>query len=89
MEALGSVWVEVFTVAFAWLTVVCLLIARVPKPPSLLEEPLEDEPFEDRPPGNTVPAPEARQGRLRHLLAKPRAARRPRPRHHERATPNA
>ncbi|BCW43168.1 hypothetical protein [Arthrobacter sp. StoSoilB5] len=84
MEALGSVWVEVFTVAFAWLTVVCQLIARVPKPPSLLEEPLEDEH-----PGNSVPAAVARQGRLRHLLAKPRAARRPRPRHHERATPNA
>ncbi|MET4619164.1 hypothetical protein ABIE18_000587 [Arthrobacter sp. 2762] len=84
MEALGSVWVEVFTVAFAWLTVVCLLIARVPKPPSLLEEPLEDEP-----PGTTVPAPGARQGRLRHLLPKPHAARRPRPRRHERATPNA
>ncbi|YCH06429.1 hypothetical protein ACTAQJ_15080 [Arthrobacter sp. alpha11c] len=84
MEALGSVWVEVFTVAFAWLTVVCLLIARVPKPPSLLEEPLEDEP-----PSTTVPAPGARQGRLRHLLPKPHAARRPRQRHHERATPNA
>ncbi|WP_224094907.1 hypothetical protein [Arthrobacter sp. StoSoilB13] len=80
MEALGSVWVEVFTVAFAWLTVVCLLIARVPKPPSLLEEPPEDDH-----PGTAQPAPGARQGRLRHLLPRPRAARRPRPRHHEHA----
>ncbi|MFE4082621.1 hypothetical protein [Paenarthrobacter sp. YIM B13468] len=84
MEALGSVWVEVFTVAFAWLTVVCLLIARVPKPPSILEEPPEAERT-----GNTAPSPGARQGRLRHLLPKPHAARRPRPRHHQRATPNA
>lgn len=37
---------EVFTVAFAWLTVVCLLIARVPKPPSLLEEPLDGSPLD-------------------------------------------
>ena len=37
MELGASVWVEVLTVAVAWLTVVCLLLVRVPKPPSLLD----------------------------------------------------
>ena len=41
-------WAEVFSVVVAWLTVVGLLIARVPKPPSLLEEaPVDVEPGEE------------------------------------------
>ena len=34
-----TIWLEVFSVSVAWLTVVGLLITRVPKPPSLLEQP--------------------------------------------------
>ncbi|WP_175538772.1 hypothetical protein [Arthrobacter sp. cf158] len=41
MELGELVWAEVLTVVAAWLTVVCLLVARVPKPPSLLDPPLE------------------------------------------------
>ncbi|MCF3139765.1 hypothetical protein LRQ04_10925 [Paenarthrobacter sp. AR 02] len=37
------VWAELFTAAAAWLTVVFLLLARVPKPPSLLDSSLDDE----------------------------------------------
>lgn len=44
MELGASVWAEVLTVAVAWLTVVCLILARVPKPPSLLDSPLEGSP---------------------------------------------
>ncbi|VXC32090.1 conserved hypothetical protein [Arthrobacter sp. 9V] len=49
MELGASVWVEVLTVAVAWLTVVCLLLARVPKPPSLLDSSLEDSPPDGSP----------------------------------------
>lgn len=34
-----TLWLEVFSVGVAWMTVVGLLIARVPKPPSILEQP--------------------------------------------------
>ncbi|WP_197412887.1 hypothetical protein [Arthrobacter sp. EpRS71] len=52
MELGASVWMEVLTVAVAWLTVVCLLLARVPKPPSLLDTPLDGSPLDpDRPEG--------------------------------------
>ncbi|MDI2034342.1 hypothetical protein PJL15_01457 [Paenarthrobacter nitroguajacolicus] len=40
-------WAEVLTAAVAWLTVVCLLLARVPKPPGLLDSPLDMEQTED------------------------------------------
>ncbi len=41
---------EVLTVAVAWLTVVCLLLARLPKPPSLLDSSLDGSPLDlDRP----------------------------------------
>jgi hypothetical protein len=44
MEVEATMWAEVFSVVVAWLTVVGLLIARVPKPPSLLEDyPVEAE----------------------------------------------
>ncbi|MGJ3190441.1 hypothetical protein FQP90_15560 [Paenarthrobacter nitroguajacolicus] len=47
MELGELVWAEVLTVAVAWLTVVCLLLARVPKPPSILDSPLDmDQPDE-------------------------------------------
>ncbi|MCM0617441.1 hypothetical protein HAV21_06760 [Paenarthrobacter sp. MSM-2-10-13] len=50
MELGASVWAEVLTVAVAWLTVVCLLLARVPKPPSLLDTSLDGSPLDmDRP----------------------------------------
>lgn len=49
MELGASVWAEVLTVAVAWLTVVCLLLARVPKPPSLLDSPLEGSPLDVSP----------------------------------------
>ncbi len=40
-------WAQVFSVVVAWLTVVGLLIARVPKPPSLMEDfPVDAEPGE-------------------------------------------
>ena len=46
----ASVWAEVLTAAVAWLTVVCLLLARVPKPPSLLDPPLDaDQPENSEP----------------------------------------
>lgn len=44
-------WAEVLTAAFAWLTVVCLLLTRVPKPPSLLDAP----PVLDAPPPPEAP----------------------------------
>ncbi|MGA8788452.1 MAG: hypothetical protein WB535_05835, partial [Paenarthrobacter sp.] len=47
MELGASVWAEVLTVAVAWLTVVCLLLARVPKPPGLLDSPLDMDPPDD------------------------------------------
>lgn len=40
-------WAEVLTAAVAWLTVVCLLLTRVPKPPSLLDSPPVLEPPAD------------------------------------------
>ncbi|MEV4953254.1 hypothetical protein [Paenarthrobacter nitroguajacolicus] len=46
MELGASVWAEVLTVAVAWLTVVCLILARVPKPPSLLDSSLEGSPLD-------------------------------------------
>lgn len=46
MELGASVWAEVLTVAVAWLTVVCLLIARMPKPPGLLDSPLDGSPLD-------------------------------------------
>ncbi|MFJ6537356.1 hypothetical protein ACIQH5_14135 [Paenarthrobacter sp. NPDC091711] len=50
MELGASVWMEVLTVAVAWLTVVCLLLVRVPKPPSLLDSSLDGSPLDlDRP----------------------------------------
>ncbi|MDR6437707.1 hypothetical protein J2790_002856 [Paenarthrobacter nicotinovorans] len=42
-----TVWAEVLTVAVAWLTVVCLMLARVPKPPGLLDPPLDMDPSDD------------------------------------------
>ncbi|MFC8039676.1 hypothetical protein ACFUOZ_10010 [Paenarthrobacter sp. NPDC057355] len=39
MNVEASVWAEVLTAAVAWLTVVFLLLTRVPKPPSLLDAP--------------------------------------------------
>ncbi|WP_281450520.1 hypothetical protein [Paenarthrobacter nitroguajacolicus] len=47
MDIGASVWAEVLTAAVAWLTVVCLLLARVPKPPGLLDSPLDMEQTED------------------------------------------
>ncbi|MGO4146259.1 hypothetical protein AB4Y77_14340 [Paenarthrobacter sp. YAF11_1] len=47
MELGASVWAEVLTVAVAWLTVVCLMLARVPKPPGLLDSPLDMDPPDD------------------------------------------
>ncbi|BCW61409.1 hypothetical protein EU811_02725 [Arthrobacter sp. TS-15] len=49
MELGASVWAEVLTVAVAWLTVVCLLLARVPKPPSLLDTSLDGSPLDGSP----------------------------------------
>lgn len=49
MELGASVWAEVMTVGVAWLTVVCLLLARVPKPPSLLDSSLDGSPLEGSP----------------------------------------
>ncbi|MDR6986773.1 hypothetical protein J2Y66_001243 [Paenarthrobacter nitroguajacolicus] len=47
MELGELVWAEVLTVVVAWLTVVCLLVTRVPKPPGLLDSPLDmDQPEE-------------------------------------------
>ncbi|NQD90668.1 hypothetical protein HP499_23075 [Paenarthrobacter sp. CM16] len=47
MDLGETVWAEVLTVAVAWLTVVCLMLARVPKPPGLLDPPLDMDPPDD------------------------------------------
>lgn len=48
MEVEATMWAEAFSVVVAWLTVVGLLMARVPKPPSLLEDaPVDVEPGEE------------------------------------------
>ncbi|GAA3272539.1 hypothetical protein AAU01_38160 [Paenarthrobacter aurescens] len=48
-------WAEVLTVAVAWLTVVCLLLARVPKPPSLLDSPQDVSPLDLDQPEDSEP----------------------------------
>lgn len=41
MELGASVWMVVLSVAAAWLTVVCLILARVPRLPNILDDPGE------------------------------------------------
>ncbi|MFI2565194.1 hypothetical protein [Paenarthrobacter sp. NPDC018779] len=43
MELGAMMWAEVLTVSTAWFTVVCLLLARVPKLPSIMDDALDDE----------------------------------------------
>ncbi|MGP0222279.1 hypothetical protein [Paenarthrobacter sp. NCHU4564] len=50
MDAAGTLWMVVLSVAVAWLTVVGLILARVPKLPSILGDPDEvGDPFQERP----------------------------------------
>ncbi|WP_314324091.1 hypothetical protein [Paenarthrobacter ilicis] len=55
MDLGATLWAEVLTVLVAWLTVVCLLVARVPKLPGLLDPLPEDQDAEEH-------APPPRQG---------------------------
>ncbi|MFJ4210035.1 hypothetical protein ACIPY2_16405 [Paenarthrobacter sp. NPDC089675] len=41
MEYEATMWAEVLTAVAAWLTVVCLLLARVPKLPSIMDDELD------------------------------------------------
>ncbi|MEV7605812.1 hypothetical protein AB0N65_10290 [Paenarthrobacter sp. NPDC089322] len=43
MEPGASVWMVVLSVAAAWLTVVCLILARVPRLPNILDD-VDEEP---------------------------------------------
>ncbi len=82
------VWAEVLTAAVAWLTVVCLLLARVPKPPSLLDSSLDTgeldtgeldtgEPNAGELNDSAPPAGAAPHGGLGRFLPKPRPVRHP------------
>lgn len=44
MEYEAIMWAEVLTAAAAWLTVVCLLLARVPKLPGIMDEDPDTDP---------------------------------------------
>ncbi|WP_284979305.1 hypothetical protein [Arthrobacter sp. fls2-241-R2A-200] len=98
MEFGETVWMQVLIAAVAWLTVVSLLIARVPKPPSLLDTPDDlDQPGPlDHPehldhPGQPVQltptAPKTPHDRLRRFLPKPRAVGHPRAKRRQRSEP--
>ncbi|WP_284975844.1 hypothetical protein [Arthrobacter sp. efr-133-TYG-104] len=86
MEFGETVWTQVLIAAVAWLTVVSLLIARVPKPPSLLDTPDDlDQPGQlDQP---TPTAPKTPHDRLRRFLPKPRAVGHPRAKRRQRSAP--
>jgi len=72
------VWAEVLTAAVAWLTVVCLLLARVPKPPSLLDSSLDTGELDTGQLDDPEPlAGAAPHGRLGRFLPKPRPVRHP------------
>lgn len=72
------VWAEVLTAAVAWLTVVCLLLARVPKPPSLLDSSLDTGELDTGQLDDPEPlAGAAPHGGLGRFLPKPRPARHP------------